>query len=58
MKSLNVVLRRNGFRIGYKIAEKLGHKIPEVAPSLFSMKVTDTSLCQLSGVSNFYTKVS
>ena len=36
---------------GYRLAEKLGHTITELAPSLFSFKITDPLLNDLSGLS-------
>ncbi|MCC6137655.1 MAG: NAD(P)/FAD-dependent oxidoreductase [Bdellovibrionaceae bacterium] len=36
---------------GYRLAEALGHSLTELAPSLFSFKITDPLLTDLSGLS-------
>ncbi|MEO0335759.1 MAG: NAD(P)/FAD-dependent oxidoreductase [Pseudomonadota bacterium] len=47
----HVLLATGSSMIGYKLAEQLGHKITELAPSLFTFKIQHPLLAELSGTS-------
>ncbi|CAM6083731.1 unnamed protein product [Calypogeia fissa] len=51
LEANNVLLATGSAIQGYKIASQLGHSIVEPRPSLFTFKVKDTALTELSGVS-------
>lgn len=46
-----LLLATGSSRIGYKIAEKLGHTIEAPVPSLFTFNIADANLRNLSGIS-------
>ncbi|MDB2425966.1 NAD(P)/FAD-dependent oxidoreductase [bacterium] len=50
-KADSVLLATGSSPAGYKIAKSLGHKITDLAPSLFSFKIQDELLKDLSGTS-------
>ncbi len=49
--SHSVMIATGSSQIGYKLARELGHTITELAPSLFSFKIEDPLLRDLSGLS-------
>lgn len=46
-----VMIATGSSPIGYRLARELGHTITELAPSLFSFKITDPLLSELPGLS-------
>ena len=46
-----VMIATGSLPIGYRLAESLGHTITDLAPSLFSFKISDPILNELSGLS-------
>ncbi len=50
-KAHRLLIATGSLPIGYKLAKSLGHQITELAPSLFSFKIQDIVLEDLSGVS-------
>lgn len=46
-----VILATGSSPQGYKLAQALGHTITDLAPSLFSFKITDPLISELSGMS-------
>lgn len=51
IKADAVMIATGSSPAGYKFAKSLGHKVTELAPSLFSFKITDPLLTELSGLS-------
>ena len=47
----HLVLSTGSSKTGHRLAKALGHKITELAPSLFTFKVTDFRLQDLAGIS-------
>jgi len=46
-----VMIATGSSAFGYQLAESLGHSITELAPSLFSFKITDSLISDLPGLS-------
>jgi predicted Rossmann fold flavoprotein len=46
-----ILIATGASQAGYKLAKSLGHTITELAPSLFSFKISDRLLVDLSGLS-------
>lgn len=46
-----VLIATGSSKIGYDLARQLGHKITELAPSLFTFKIKDSLLKDMSGIS-------
>jgi predicted Rossmann fold flavoprotein len=55
-----VMIATGSSQIGYRLAKSLGHTITELAPSLFSFKISDTLISDLPGLtfSNAETKLT
>lgn len=47
----SVMIATGSLPIGHRLAESLGHTITDLAPSLFSFKIVDPVLSELSGLS-------
>lgn len=51
MRAHSVMIATGSSPQGYRLAEGLGHSLTELAPSLFSFKIADPLLSELSGLS-------
>ncbi|MFN8847828.1 MAG: NAD(P)/FAD-dependent oxidoreductase [Bdellovibrionales bacterium] len=51
LKADSVMIATGSSSFGHKLAQELGHNITELAPSLFSFKIEDSLLTELSGLS-------
>jgi predicted Rossmann fold flavoprotein len=47
----SILVATGSSAFGYKLAKELGHTITELAPSLFSFKISDSIINELSGLS-------
>lgn len=51
IKADKVMIATGSSAFGYQLAESLGHSVTELAPSLFSFKITDPLIIELPGLS-------
>jgi len=57
MVAHSVMIATGSSKSGYRLAKEFGHTITELAPSLFSFKISDSLLSELAGLSFSNSKV-